>query len=107
MPIYDDVKSATISLLDTYSHDHNIESGYGRPVSAPKYSAETKLASVGINAYVRRAMMKPTNKYMRAKFPSAWQAVGASDLAEPDTIGAFIKLMCSCARVAVPNGEPT
>jgi hypothetical protein len=28
-------------------------------------------------------------------------------LAEPDTIGAFVKVMCACARVAVPSGEPT
>lgn len=107
MPSYDDVKSVTVSLLDTYSYDHTIESGYGKPASKPKYSAETKLASVGINVYVRRAMMKPTNKFMRAKFPDTWSAVGASDLEGPETIGAFIKLMCMCARVAVPHGEPT
>lgn len=107
MPTYNDVKNATIALLDEYSHDHEIVGGYGKPASNPKYSADTKLASVGINAYVRRAMMKPTNNYMREKFPDAWLAVGASDLVDPDTIGAFIKLMCACTSVAVPNGEPT
>jgi len=107
MPTYNNVKNATIALLDKYSYDHEIVGGYGKTASNPKYSADTKLASVGINAYVRRAMMKPTNEYMREKFPDAWRAVGASDLVEPDTIGAFIKLMCACTSVAVPNGEPT
>lgn len=107
MPTYDEVKNATIRLLDKYSHDHDINDGYGKPASKPRYSAGTKLASVSINAYVRRALMKPTNKYMRENFGNAWQAVGASDLVEQETIGEFIKLMCACTSVVVPNGEPT
>jgi len=107
MPNYTDVKAATISLLNIYSHDHDILNGYGKPVDAPKYSAVTKLATVGINAYVRRAMMKPTNEAMRGKFPDSWRAVGASELVDQDTIGGFIKLMSSCNSLAVPFGEPT
>lgn len=107
MAIYGDVKQATIELLDLYSHEHDINKGYGRPSSNPKYSAGTKLATVGINTYVRRAMMKPTNKYMRERFPADWQSVGASELVGPDTIGGFVSLMCACTNVAVPHGEPT
>ena len=107
MPSYIDVKTETISLLDTYSHSHDIVKGYGKPVAAPKFSATTRLATVGINAYVRRAMMKPTNEVMRGKFPASWKAVGASELSEQETIGGFIKLMCSCNSIAVPFGEPT
>ena len=68
MPKYDEVKTATIALLSMYSHDHDIVQGYGKPPNKPKYSADTKLATVGINAYVRRAMMKPTNERMRKLF---------------------------------------
>ena len=107
MPTYSAVKEETISLLNTYSHDHEIESGYGVPASKPKYSAQTKLASVGINAYVRRAMTTPTNTQMRESFPDAWQAVGVSEMVDPDTIGAFIVLMCAHTGVAVPFEEPT
>jgi len=107
MPSYIEVKSASISLLNTYSHDSDILADYGNPVGAPKYSAATKLATVGINAYVRRAMMKPTNNFMRAQFYESWRAVGASELAEQDSIGGFISLMCACNSIAVPFGEPT
>lgn len=107
MPTYEEVKKATIPLLDSYSHEHDIVGGYGKPTTKPAYSAKTKLATVGINAYVRRAMMKPTNNYMRGRFGSAWTSVGASELVDADTIGAFIELMCACTGIAVPNGEPT
>lgn len=103
---YQQVKDATIALLTTYSHDHDIAAGYGMPLASPKYDADTKLASVGINAYVRKAITKQTNASMGARF-SKWVWVGPLDLADPDTIGAFIELMCLHARVGVPDGEPT
>lgn len=107
MPTYGEVKRESIYLIDRYSYDHDVIGNYGRPVDAPKYSASTKLAALGINVYVRRAMMKPVNEHMRLKFATEWQSVGVSDLEGVQTIGAFIKLMCACASTVVPFGEPT
>lgn len=107
MPTYGEVKTESIYLVDRYSHDHDVKGSYGRPPGTPKYSAATKLVALGINVYVRRAMMKPVNEHMRAKFGADWRSVGVSELEGVETIGAFIKLMCACASTIVPFGEPT
>ena len=108
MPVtYQAVKDATIALLSDSSHDHDIKANYGQPPASPKYDADTKLATVSINVYVRRSMTKSTNAAMRAIPGMSWHAVGALDMADPDTIGAFLKLMCAHADVTIPFGEPT
>jgi hypothetical protein len=107
MANYQDVKKATIELLDYYAVNVDITSGYGRPKSNPKYSAKTKLATVGLNTYVRRSMLNATNDTMYAKFKSDWRSVGQSKLEDADDIGSFIKLMCKYSSTEVPDGEPT
>ncbi|UDF34091.1 UNVERIFIED_ORG: hypothetical protein LHJ69_16035 [Shinella sp. XGS7] len=107
MAKYQDLKKATIELLDYYAVKVDITPGYGVPKSNPKYSAKTKLATVGLNSYVRRAMLNATNDTMQAQFKSEWRSVGQSELEDADDIGSFIKLMCKHTSTEVPEGEPT
>lgn len=107
MATYEDVKDASIELIDDYASKHEVVAGYGVPKDAPAFSASTKLSNLGVGVYVRRAMLKVVNRTMREKFSDAWEAVGIPELEDADTIGAFIATMCACASVAVPAGEPT
>jgi hypothetical protein len=107
MATYEDVKAASIKLIDDYASHHEVVAGYGLPEDNPRYSASTKLSTLGVGVYVRRAMLKVTNRTMRKKFPDVWEAVGIPELEESDTLGAFIETMCACASVAVPTGEPS
>jgi hypothetical protein len=104
---YGDVKSAAIGIVDDYSIHHKVALGYGEPWDAPEFSAETPLASIGLNMHVRRAMMKAINARMRARFPDDWRAITQTELRETETIGAFIELMCGHASAELPAGEPT
>lgn len=107
MPSYSEVKTEAVRLVDLFAKDDEVVAGYGKPKTKPKYSAETKLPTLGMNAYVRKAMVKSVDRQMRAKFGSAWRAVGQGELKDADTIGKFVNLMCACTSVAVPHGEPS
>lgn len=108
MPSYSDVKEEAIRIVDEFATKHNIEAEYGNPPHKPRYSASTRLPSVGINVWVRRAMPKLTSSRMRDRFGSAWQGIGASQLEPIETIGAFIELMCQQTLTPVaPPPEPT
>lgn len=107
MPSYADVKAEAIRLVDLFAKDDEVVDGYGKPKTKPKYSAGTKLPTLGMNSYVRKAMVKSVDRQMREKFGNSWRGVGQSELKDADTIGAFIKLMCACTSVAVPHGEPS
>ena len=76
--------------------------GYGG-----KYSAKTKLTTLGISNMLKAFMCKPLNKRMRELVGNTWQRVGPADLAPIASIGKLIERACGQAGVAMPAGEPT
>ena len=108
MPKYATVKSEAIALVDEFSTKHQVAKNYGVPANKPKYSAATRLPSIGINVWVRRAMPKRISTHMHSKFGGTWKGIGASQLEPVETIGAFIELMCKQTGTPVdPPPEPT
>ena len=104
---YDDVKEESIKIIDEFAVEDEVAANYLKPPASPKYSAKTSLASLGINAYVRKAITKSVSYRMRCRFGDSWKGVGASDLKDTETRGAFIRLMSGRTGVPVTFGEPT
>ena len=98
---YKKLKEAAINVIDDYS-DFDVLANYGG-----KYSAKTKLATLGIGTAMMGFICKPLNKRMRELLGAKWQRVGPADLHGINTIGKMIVLCCGQAGVPLPNGEPT
>lgn len=108
MAKYSDVKEEAIRIIDEFATQHEVEKHYGQPKFKPRYSASSKLASLGINMWVRRAMPKRVSSRMYQRFGTAWKGVGITQLETVETIGAFIVLMCLLTGTPVdPFPEPT
>ena len=106
MATYDDIKLATLRLIDAWSEDKDIEGNYLLPPDKPKYDAKTDLGSIGVGKLRRRKMTKAVNGRMRSLVGAGWNNVGHLQLADVETIGAFVLLMTRSAQATLPDGEP-
>lgn len=100
MVTYKQLKTAAIDVIDDYS-DFNVMANYGG-----KYTAKTKLTTLGIGSALMAFMAKPLNKRMRDLMGEQWRGVGPADLQSINTIGKMIVLCCGQAGVAIEKGEP-
>lgn len=107
MPNYTDVKQESVWLVDKFAADHDVIANYLKPPKKPRYSAETELATIGINKLVRHSMTKTVSAHMDSKFGKAWKGVGGGLLDPVETIGEFIELMCQQTGTVPTAGEPT
>jgi len=98
---YAKVKDLVIDLIDDCS-DFDIVAGYGS-----KYSAKTKLTTLGISNMLKAFLCKPLNKRMRELVGNSWRRVGPADLAPIATIGKLIERTCGQGGIPLPAGEPT
>ncbi len=97
---YKTAKKLAIEIVDDFS-PLDITQNYGSA-----FDAKTLLDDIGLPAPVRAAMPPRTNKVFDA-LAKPWKLVGSVDCVKCTTIGAYIKLCCKNASVAIPAGEPT
>lgn len=97
---YAEIKAAVIDVIDDFS-ELDVVLGYGT-----KYTAKSKLLSLGISQPVLAAMPPRFNKSLRKVAGEEWSVVGAIDLVSLKTIGDMILLACGQSSAIVPDGEP-
>lgn len=101
MVTYAKLKRSVIDVIDDFAKKDDIGKNYGS-----KYSAKTKLDTIGVTAPVRAVMPKRFNKVMRNLVGTAWRPVGSIDLVATDKISDMISIACGQSGVALPQGEP-
>ena len=98
---YEKVKQVVIRVIDYLSED-DLELEYGT-----KFSAKTKLSTLGIPRPMRGWMSRPLNKRLHEVLQRDIRNIGMIDLQETATVGAVINLACKRTATAIPQGEPT
>jgi hypothetical protein len=96
---YTSAKGNAIDVVDDFTK-LDVVANYGG-----KFTAKTKLDSIGIPDVVRAVMPPRTNKVFR-KLVQPWVNVGTVELVQCSSIGDFIKLVCGKAGISIPMGEP-
>jgi len=100
VPDYEKAESIAVKIVADFTINPAIIKEWGK-----KYKAATKLDALGLGSMDRGTMPGIVNRILKKNYENPAR-VGAIDMQQTETMGAFIKLFCDCAKVAIPEGRP-